>query len=148
MILGGVEGQKGGGGGDSTLRPPKASEINPISAPKAPKFWKKTGVLSQKTAFLPKKGKIWPKFDQKSTFEIVGFQHAKFFRKFWKFSKKIGLVKPHTAKIVDQNCNKNENFGVAETPQNPPPPRISLLTILINSIPYVMKIRKIWVRYR
>ena len=75
-----------------------------ISAPKAPKFWKKQCFWPQKRHFRAKKGKNWPFFEKLSIFR----KFSNFVRK---FSKNFGLDETPQAKKVAQKCNKNENFG-------------------------------------
>ena len=66
---------------------------------------KNVGVfLSQKWPFLAKRAKF-------CQFWLCGVSSSKIFRKFGKFSKSFGLMKPHTAKKMAQKFNKNENIG-------------------------------------
>ena len=76
--------------------------------------------------------KIWPK----SVFESVGFHQAQIFRKFKNFSKNFGLMKPHTAIIVVQKCNKKEKFGGQWNPTKSPPPQEYLCSRLNGHISY------------
>ena len=71
----------------------------------------------------PKNGHFWPKKAQFGQFWLCGISSSKIFRKFEIFSKNFRPDETPQAKIVDQKCNKNENFGVDETPQNPTHPR-------------------------
>ena len=98
-----------------------------ISAPKAPKFWKKQCFWPQKRHFRAKKGKNWPFFEKLSIFR----KFSNFVRK---FSKNFGLDETPQAKKVAQKCNKNENFGGWWNPtEGQPPPNTSDIEIWLIS---------------
>ena len=101
-----------------------------------PNFGAEGAEILKKRGFCAKNGHFWPKrakFGQNLTkkvfLKVRIFIKRNFFENFENFRKILAKIGP-TQKIVSEKCNKNENFGVAKTPQNPTP-QISLLFIYL-----------------